>query len=112
MNGQYRTIKIELSPHIVDLDLPIHFEFFVLSEDDSYGLKSKIFFHGIPYSKKVGLNRQSQVALQPSKLEYLQVITGCEDITLWEKMTPVFELKMEKCPSLCLPKGYLRLTYC
>ena len=112
MNGQYRTIKIELSPHILDLDLPSHFEFLVLSENDAYGIISKIFVHGTPYSKKVGLNHQSQNALQPSKLEYLQEITGCEDRTLWEKMTPVFESKMEKCPSLCLPKGYLRLTYC
>ena len=112
MNGQYRTIKVELSPHISDLELPSHVHFTVLSDDNSYGLLSKIFVHGTPYLKKVGLNNQAQIVLQPTKLKYLQEISGCEDKTLWDKMTPIFESKMEKCPSLCLPKGYLRLIYC
>ena len=111
MNGQYRTIMVEFSPHIEDLELPPHLEFSLMSEEDSYGLLTKVLLHGTPYTNRVALNEHLQIVLKPSKLKYLQQVSGCEDISLWEKMTPIFQSKMEKCPSLCLPRGYVGLTH-
>ena len=68
MNGKYRTVKLEFNGSKLQ---PL-VKFILSFDDDSYAIDLRIFQNEVPFEKKVRLNHQSAIVLQPTNKKYLK----------------------------------------
>ena len=118
LNMDQRTFILDFNEKVHFLDLPPMAVFYVLSNENSFGVERSEFFHGKKEVAQILLNHHTKMSYKMKRRELLkEKHTDCNEETFWEVIDKKWHPKIvQNCPNPCypftLPSGQLpRCSY-